>query len=384
MSNRFLIAVVAATALTASTLHGQGSLSSQGLGYPPGELSTRALGTAGAIGEIDARSPINPAALAIRTAPQVYAQYDPEFRTVTTNGRSSSTTLARMPNIGGVLPLNGHFVLGISASTFLDRTWETARARSQVFGNAPAVVDTVAFNETLKSEGAITDVRLALAYAVNDRLRFGVGVHTFPGSMRLTSNEIFADTTKFQNITQLNQVSFSGRAVSVGMEAALLPTLSVAISGRKGGTARMFVNDSLLTTGTIPTRYSGSIAFTGIPGTMVAARASHETWSQLGDLSFAHTVAVDANDLSLGVESSGPRIGGGFPILVRVGVRRRTLPFAVGTSSIQETSFGGGIGIPIAFDRVTLDMALLHEARTGVAGVSEHGYNLSFGLQVHP
>ncbi len=379
MSKRFLIAVVAATALTASTLHGQGSLSSQGLGYPPGELSTRALGTAGALGEIDARSPINPAALAIRTAAQVYAQYDPEFRTITTNGQSSSTTLARMPNIGGVLPLNGHLVLGISASTFLDRTWETSRVRSQVFGS-----DTVAFNETLKSEGAITDVRLALAYAVNARLRFGIGVHTFPGSMRLTSNEIFPDTTKFRNITQLNQVSFSGKAVSVGMEAALLPTLSIALSGRKGGTAKMFANDSLLTTGTIPTRYSGSLAFTGIPGTMVAARASHETWSQLDDLSYAHTRAVDANDLSLGVESSGPRLGGGFPLLMRLGVRRRTLPFAVGTSAIQETSFGGGIGIPIAFDHVTLDMALLHETRTGVTGVSERGYNLSFGLQVHP
>jgi hypothetical protein len=382
MSNRFLIAVVAATALTASTLHGQGSVSSQGLGYPPGELSTRALGTAGAVGEIDARSPINPAALAIRTAPQVYAQYDPEFRKITSNGQTSSTTLARMPNIGGVLPLNGHLVLGLSASTFLDRTWETARARTQTFGPNPG--DTVAFNETLKSEGAITDVRLALAYAVNARLRFGLGVHTFPGSMRLTSNEIFPDTTKFQNITQLNQVSFSGRAVSVGMEAALLPTLSVAISGRKGGTARMFANDSLLTTGTIPTRYSGSLAFTGIPGTMIAARASHEVWSELGGLSYAHTLAVDANDVSLGVESSGPRIGGGFPILVRLGVRRRPLPFAVDTSAIQETSFGGGIGIPIAFDRVTLDMALLHESRTGVAGVSERGYNLSFGLQVHP
>ena len=382
MSKRFLIAAAAATFFAASALSAQGSLSSQGLGYPPGELSTRALGTAGALGEIDARSPINPAALAIRTAAQVYAQYDPEFRKITSGGKTSSTTLARMPNIGGVLPLNGQFVLGISASTFLDRTWETARARTQGFGPNPG--DTVAFNETLKSEGAITDVRLALAYSANSRLRFGIGVHTFPGSMRLTSNEIFPDTTKFQNITQLNQVSFSGKAVSFGMEAAVLPTLSVALSGRKGGTMKMFANDSLLTSGTVPTRYSGSIAFTGIPGTMVAARASHETWSQLGDLSYAHTVAVDANDVSLGIESSGPRIGGGFPILVRVGVRRRTLPFAVGTSEVQETSFGGGIGIPIAFDRVTLDMALLHEARSGVAGVNERGYNLSFGLQVHP
>lgn len=379
MSNRFLMGVVAAIAIAAPMLHGQGSLSSQGLGYPPGELSTRALGTAGALGGIDPRSPINPAALAIRSAAQVYAQYDPEFRTITASGKSSSTTLARMPNIGGVLPLNGQFVLGVSASTFLDRTWETARRRTQAFG-----ADTVGFNESLKSEGAITDVRLALAYQVNTRLRFGVGVHTFPGSMRLTSNEIFDDSTKFQNITQLNEVSFSGKAVSFGMEAALLPSLSIALSGRKGGTAKMFANDSLLTTGTIPTRYSGSIAFSGIPGTMVAARASHEMWSQLGNLSNAHTLAVDANDVSLGVESNGPRIGGGFPILVRLGVRRRTLPFAVGSSSVQETSFGGGIGIPIAYDRVTLDMALLHEARSGVAGVSERGYNLSFGLQVHP
>lgn len=379
MSNRFLIAAAAATFVAASALGAQGSLSSQGLGYPPGELSTRALGTAGALGEIDPRSPLNPAALAIGAAAQVYAQYDPEFRKITSNGKTSSTTLARMPNIGGVLPLNGQFVLGISASTFLDRTWETARARSQPFGN-----DTVAFNETLKSEGAITDVRLALAYSVNPRLRFGVGVHTFPGSMRLTSNEIFPDTSKYQNITQLNQVSFSGKAVSFGMEAALIPSVSVALSGRKGGTMKMFANDSLLTSGTIPTRYAGSISFTGIPGTMVAARASRETWSQLSGLSYAQTVAVDANDLSLGVESNGPRIGGGFPILIRAGVRRRTLPFAVGTAEIQETSFGGGIGIPIAFDRVTLDMALLHEARSGVAGVNEHGYNLSFGLQVHP
>jgi len=379
MRNSFLLGVAIVATLGASVTHAQGSSSLQGLGYPPGELSTRALGTAGALGEMDARSPINPASLAIRPAVQIYAQYDPEFRTITSGGKTSSTMTARLPNIGGVLPINAHLVVGLSASTFLDRTWETSRARSQVFGT-----DTALFNETLKSEGAITDVRLALAYAPISRIRFGVGFHTFPGSLRLTSNELFADTTRFQNITQLTGVAFSGKAVSAGMEADLLPSLSVAFSGRKGGTAKMFANDSLLTTATIPDRYSGSIAFSGIPGTVVAIRASHERWSQLGSLTLAHTVAVDANDLSAGIESNGPRIGGGFPLLVRLGVRRRTLPYQVGTSSVQETSFGGGIGVPISLDRVTLDIAALHTSRTGVAGVDEHAYNLSFGLQVHP
>ena len=382
MRNRFLLGVAVAAAFGGSALQAQGSLSSQGFGYPPGELSTRALGTAGALGEIDSRSPINPASLAIRSAAQIYAQYDPELRSVTSSGKTSSTTTARMPNIGGILPINGHLVLGLSASTLLDRTWQTSRPRSQGFG--PLVNDTVSFNETLKSEGAITDVRFAVAYALNSRLRFGVGFHTFPGSLRLTSNELFSDTTKYQSITQLTGIGFSGKAVSAGLEADVLPSLSIAFSGRKGGGAKMFANDSLLTSATIPDRYSGSIAFSGIPGTLLSVRAERDRWSQLNGLSYAHTIAVDANDLSAGIESSGPRLGGGFPILLRLGVRRRTLPFEVGTSAIQETSFGGGVGIPISFDRVTLDMALLHSTRTGVVGVDEHAYNLSFGLQVHP
>ncbi|MFI5238956.1 MAG: hypothetical protein ACHQQP_04035, partial [Gemmatimonadales bacterium] len=138
-----------------------------------------------------------------------------------------------------------------------------------------------------------------------------------------------------------------------------------------------------LTTANIPDSYSGSVAFTGIPGTTVAIRGQHDTWSKLNSLSYAGTRAVDANDISAGVESSGPRLGG-FPLLVRIGVRRRTLPFAVGTQSVEETSIGGGIGVPIAYDRVTLDIAALHTNRTGVAGVTERAYNLSFGLQVHP
>ncbi len=374
-----MLGVGAVAMLWTSIANGQGSISLQGLGYPPGELSTRAQGTAGALGETDARSPINPASLARRAEAQVFAQYDPEFRSVNAGGNTSSTTTARVPNVGGILPLTSRLIVGLTASTFLDRTWETSASRRQVLG-----ADTASWVERLKSEGAISDVRLAAGYAVTARLRVGVAFHTFPGSLRLTSNESFADTTKYQNLTQLTSVAFSGKAVSAGIEADVLPTLAISLSGEKGFGASMFANDSLLSTGTIPDRYSGSIVFSGVPGTLLAVRASHQRWSQLGSLTLAHTATVDANDISAGVESSGPRFGGGFPLLLRLGIRRRTLPFEVGTSPVQETSFGGGVGIPISLDRVTLDMSLLRSARTGIAGVNEHAYNLSFGLQVRP
>ena len=378
MRKAFSICAAIVTTFTTAAAHAQGSVSLQGFGYPPGELSTRALGTAGALGDIDPRSPINPAALGIRPAAQIYAQYDPEFRRVTAGGITAGTTTSRMPNIGGVLPINDHFVIGFSAATLLDRTWQTSSARLGDF-----VTDTVPFNERLKSDGALTDVRFAVAYSPNSRIHVGIGVHTFPGSMQLTSNALFPDTTDYQSITQLSEVSFSGKAFSAGVAVDVLPGLSVAFSGRKGGTARMFVNDSLFTTSNIPDSYSGSVAFSGIPGTTVAIRGQHDDWSQMTRLSYAGATGVDANDVSAGVESSGPQLGG-FPLLLRVGVRRRDLPFLVGTQTVQETSFGGGIGVPIAYDRVTFDIAVLHTSRTGVAGVTERAYNLSFGLQVHP
>ncbi|MGE5750306.1 MAG: hypothetical protein ACM31F_10130, partial [Gemmatimonas sp.] len=52
---------VAAVTLGANAAGAQGTLSTQGFGYPTGQLSTRALANGGGIGEFDADSPINPA-----------------------------------------------------------------------------------------------------------------------------------------------------------------------------------------------------------------------------------------------------------------------------------------------------------------------------------
>lgn len=373
------ICVVALLSLGASTAQAQGTLSSQSLGYPPGQLSTRAQATAGALGDIDGRSPINPAALVLRPVPEIYGQYDPEIRSVTGPQGSANTTTARFPNVGALLPVNNHFVVGASASTLLDRTWVTQTQSSQKFGT-----ETVPSTESLRSEGGITDLRLAGGYAPLARVRVGVGLHGFTGSTRVTSRNAFADTLRYRNISQTSNLSYSGTAISAGLIVDIVPQLSVAVSGRKGGNATMYAGDTVLSRARIPDQYSGTVSFQGLPGTLIAVRGSRERWSQIGSLSTVNAgTAVDATDVSVGLESAGPRVGG-LPILVRAGGRHRTLPFTAAGNTITETSFGGGLGIPIALDRVTLDLAVLRSSRTGVPRISEHAYNLSFGLQVHP
>lgn len=372
-------------AAASATAGAQGTISSQALGYPPGELSTRAQGTGGAFGDMDPRSPINPAAVAGRSGTQVFMQYDPELRTLTGPNGSSSTTTARFPNVGLLLPAGSHLTFGASASTLLDRSWATQSTRVETFGPDPS--DTTSSTRTLRSDGGITDLRLAAAYALNARVRFGIAFHGYTGSDRVTASNIFPDTLRYRTVTQVSDLAFTGTAVAAGLDVEMPGNFEVAVSGQKGGTARMYAGDTVLATAHAPDRYSGSIAFTGLPGTVIAVRGGRELWSRMAGLSTTGAPAVDANEISAGLESFGPRIGG-YPILVRLGARRRTLPFpvvtATGTSDVQETSFGGGLGIPIAFDRVTLDISALRSSRTGVAGISEHAYNLSFGLQVHP
>lgn len=371
-------AACALMALPATIAGAQGTIAAQGFGYPPGQLSTRALSTGGALGEVDPRSPLNPAALAIGPAAQVYAQYDPELRNQTGPGGSAHSVVARFPNVGAVIPLGGRLVAGLGVTTLTDRSWATTSTRSEVLGP-----DTVSATESLRSEGGISDVRLALAYAASQRLRVGAAVHAYTGSDRVTSNQVFSDTLRFHGVSQVSNASFSGRAVSAGVEFDLLPRLGLALDVRKGFGIRMYAGDSVITHATVPDRYAGSISFQGIPGTVVSIRAARERWSSLTPLSTTGSRAVDVTDYGAGLESRGPRFGSSA-MLVRAGVRSRTLPFPAAGSTVRETSFGGGIGIPVAYDHVTLDLAAMRNSRTGVRGVSESGYTFSVGLRVQP
>src|SRR3954470_11174894 len=109
----------------AEVVNAQGTLSTQGFGYPPGALSTRARATGGGMTEFDPDSPVNPAAIATSSDPRLFLQYEPEFRTITNGASTSKATTARFPVVAGSVPLGSKGSVGFSASTLLDRSSST-------------------------------------------------------------------------------------------------------------------------------------------------------------------------------------------------------------------------------------------------------------------
>ena len=372
--------VAVAVALVSSRGGAQGALSIQGLGYPTGGMSARAEGTGGGVADFDALSLTSPASLVATGSAAVFFQYSPEFRRVTAGSASAKTTTARFPLVEGVLPMGQQWTLGLSSSTFLDRSFETSLVRRQAVG---ATTDSVDVTERNKVLGAINDVRLALAWARSPVFRIGVGAHVFSGSNRITFAQLFPDSTKYISSEQSGRLSFAGFAASLGVEYHPVRAIGFALSGRKGGDLRAQSGDTAIGNAKLPDHYAGSVVYEGIAGTSISARVAHDSWSSLASLSSSNTKAFDGWDMGGGVEVTGPRLLQRI-VIMRVGARVRTLPFGFNGERVSERSFTGGIGLPLARDRAGFDFAIQHASRTVKADVKERGFILSFGLRVSP
>lgn len=368
---------------------GQGNLSTQGFGYPPGQLSARGLATGGAVGEIDPQSAINPAAPMLWGATVLFGQYDPEFRRVEVPGSGSARTMtARFPGAGVSFRFGSRVAGGLNVSTWLDRTWSTRFDSEQVIGT-----DTVIGTNVLTSEGSISDLRVALAYAITPQLSFGLGGHFFSGENRLIHQQTFPDTVRFSGMLESSNVSYGGMGISAGFEARIRRIWQIAASARTGGDITAQSGDTTLTTARIPLRYGAGVTYFGLQGAQLSARASFEEWSSLQPLGSEEVAAFDSWDFGVGADVTGPRIGRRV-IMVRAGARRRTLPFGARGQKVEELSFSTGLGIPISVDRATLDFGIARATRdagsvsapgsgSGV-DVSENAYILSFGIRVRP
>lgn len=374
---RIPVRVLLAAITVSSSAAAQGALSTQGLGYPTGQMSARSEGAGGALADFDALSLVAPASMAGAASAALFLQYSPEFRRVTAGSNTVKTTTARFPLVLGVLPMGQDWTIGLSSSTFLDRSYETSLVRRQLVG-----ADSVNVTERTKVLGAIDDVRLALGWAGSNVIHIGVGAHAFSGSNRVTVSRLFPDSAKFISFAQNDRISYSGFAGSVGIEYHPSRAIGFALAGRKGGDLRAQAGDTVLGTGRIPDHYSASVVYDGITGATIAARVAHDSWSSLSSLSSTRLQASDGWDTSVGAEVTGPRILQRI-IFVRAGARFRNLPFGFNGQKVSETSFMGGLGVPLTRDRASFDLAVQRAARSA-SGVKETGYILSFGLRVSP
>jgi len=372
--------------LGASAAQAQGNLSTFGFGYPPGQLSARAQSSGGAIAEMDPVSTLNPAALINWGGSAVYFQIEPEFRRVEFSGASENTTTARYPLVGGALALGSRWMVGVAASTFLDRSWETDARTTHQLEDGPVEATT-----TFRSQGAINDVRLALAWAARPWLRIGLGAHALTGQNRLTIIDQFDDTVTYDPLRQDTTVSYQGVALSGGVELRAGRMASVAASMRVGGRIRAESGDVTLSRASVPTRFGVSVAYLGIANSAIALRTSYDQWSSLEDLGRPTLRAVDAWDTSVGADVAGPRLGAERVIMLRAGARWRTLPFAVTpvggdgqAHRVRERSFSAGLGTSLARGRAAVDLGVVRATRDAGLAVDERAWILSIGMSVRP
>jgi hypothetical protein len=368
--------LLAAAAILAApaALRAQGTVSAQGFGYPPGQLSTQALGSGGATAEFDPLSPLNPAALLGAPTTQLTLQYEPEVRTTKLEGTSSESTVNRFPLIGVTSRVGGRLGLGLSVSTFLDRSWAT-----QSLGTVEG--STVTFRETLESRGAINDVRAAAAWRLGPRLAVGGAAHVFTGENMLDVGRIYDDSA-FVGFRQSSRLDYLGTALSGGVVVSPSRTIAVALSGRLGGPLRARSNRETIAEGDVPARGAASLRYTGLPGAVIAARAEWTGWSSMDEMGSDNLNAQDGWEFGLGVEAEGPRLGGST-IPLRLGARVRDLPFAAVGEVPRETSFAGGFSIPFARGRVLFDFGVQRASRTA-GDAEETSWIYSTGLVVRP
>ncbi|HXQ27742.1 MAG TPA: hypothetical protein VN848_00605 [Gemmatimonadales bacterium] len=336
-----------------------------GLGTPGRLESVRSRSTGGAFAAFDPESPFTDAALVdLRNATATAAQ-GASFRDVSTPGSSTWLRTTRFPvlSLGG--PLSNRLVVGVSFSTYLDQTYDAVTRDSQLLRGTMQP-----FNNSISSDGGVTDVRLAAALRIGSRLAVGLGFHDLAGSTRQNATRIYDDTTDYVTVVQTGTVTYSGWGISGGAILRILPTAAIAVFARQDQALHSHVGDSLVATNNLPATYGGALMLTPEPTLRIAGSVDWQSWSRTGAGAF-NTMAW----------SAGLEIGRTTPL--RIGVRGDQLPFGPGTSAPTETGVAVGTSTTLAKGHGVIDVGLERLSRSG-SGLQEEVWTLLVGVTVRP
>lgn len=369
---------LAAVSLGTPAANAQGTLSTLGFGYPVGAASIRVNGTAGAFGEFDPLSAINPAAIGGIQRAVIGAQAEPERRTVTIGAARERSNVQRVPLIAVLFPAGKGFGVALSGSAFLDRSHVTTTTGSVSIDGRP--VPTTDFEN---AKGAISDMRAAVGWE-RARVKVGLAGHLLTGSHLVARTRTFSDSLQYGGVVDSSRAAYTGTALSMGAEVRLPAGVALLGSWRAGGTLDARIRDTVRTAGSVPRRLGLGVRFDGIPGAVFAAGIEEVRWTDMAPLGSAAVRTQDATNWKLGVEVAGPRLRES-PVLVRAGVARTALPFGTAALAVRESRASMGVGVPIARESAMLDLSIQRAVRSPSAGTArERAWLLGIGLQVRP
>ncbi|HUF30427.1 MAG TPA: hypothetical protein VMM77_07145 [Gemmatimonadaceae bacterium] len=372
---RRIAAATLALLASAPTLHGQGTLSTQGFGYPTGQLAARSRAMGGGLADLDPLSPLNPAAIGMLGRPGVYFEYAPEWRRVSSPAGADKSAVSRFPVVAANIAIGQRWMLGFASSTLLDRSWETSN--DLIIGQPP---DTATATTNFRVSGAMNDVRLAVAYRLHPTLLIGVGGHALTGESRTQRELIVPDSTQFIPALERRSFGYSGTGVSLGASWRPIPTFALGASLRTGGRVTASSGDTTLSTADYPSRAGASVEVTAIPGITLAARAGRVGWSNLETLSLTNVPVRDTWEAGLGLEGRGARVfGSDLPL--RIGYSRRGLPFSLPSGSeVSENGLSAGLGVPLAGGRGMFDLTVQRLIREASGDVQERAWVVGIGV----
>ncbi len=336
----------------------------RGLGTPGKWESVRARSTGGAFAPFDAFSPLIDASLidVRRLSGSVTGALS--RRTVDIAGTQTPLRGTRFPAFVIAGPIGRRIVVGGGFTTYLDRTFGISTSDTLVVRG-----DTVPFTDAVTSDGAVSDVRLAVAARITRRLAIGGGFHLLTGSTRVEATRTFTDTS-YRNTTARDQVSYSGKAGSVN---ALLDLGSLRLAGwfRADSKLEADIRGKTVADNDLPNSYGAGVLWH--PGTQFAI-AGTATWR---DWTASTSNGHNTLNWSVGAELGTP--GAGF----RLGARGGQMPFGAGPTAPTEVGLSAGLGKQFAAGRGRIDFGVEHLQRTGT-GLSEKVWTLLLGLTVRP
>jgi len=337
----------------------------RGLGTPGRWESVRARATGGAFAPFDPFSPLLEASVADVRRVSAGVTTATSWRSVDFGSESASLRASRFPAFMIAGPISSRLVVAGGFSTYLDRSFGvTTRDTIDVRGKPEAVSDEVT------SDGAVTDLRIALAARVHRRLALGVALHGMTGSTRVSAVRRFDDST-YRTSTARDEVAYHGLGGSASAMFDVNVDLRLAAWARSDTHLRADIRGRTVADNDLPFAFGGGARWR--PGTEVvlAAAVAWRSWTGAG------LNAHDTFNWSVGTELGSPA----SPI--RFGVRGGQVAFGPGPKAPTEFGISAGLGKQFSGGRGRLDFGLERLERKGT-GVTERTWTFLLGLTVRP
>ncbi len=339
----------------------------RGLGTPGKWESVRARSTGGAFAPFDAFSPLIDASLADVRRMSANVTSGTSWRSVDASGTRSALRGTRFPAMVITGPVTTRIVVGGGFSTYLDRSFgviihDTITLR----GVRQPITDEIT------SDGAVSDLRVAVGARLHSRLALGLGLHRLTGSTRVVAKRSFADTANYRTSTARDEVAYGGIGGSASLLLDVTTDLRDAGWSRSDSKLRADIGGRTVAENDLPLMYGAGVQWRAGTLANVAGTVTWRNWAGAATVPNAH----DTFNWSVGAEIGPP----GSPF--RIGLRGGQLPFGIGKTP-TEVGYSAGLGRQFSGGRGRLDIGVERLQRNGT-GLTERVWTFLLGLTVRP